>query len=184
MSDPSPSPPTVQPKASQAAEHLLPLLYQDLRRIAAHRLSLEAPGQTLQPTALVHEAWLRLNADPQRNYSDRTHFFAVAAETMRRILIDRARHRKALRHGGGQERADADVLDRIASPTKDDRLLSINEALDRLAVEYPRQAELVKLRFFVGLTLEDAAEILGVAVPTAKRDWAFARAWLYRDIEM
>jgi RNA polymerase sigma factor (TIGR02999 family) len=167
----------------QAADELLPLVYDELRRLAAHKMAGEAPGQTLQPTALVHEAWLRLGGDDQPTWQNRAHFFAAAAEAMRRILIDRARRRQAIRHGGGLERMNVDDLDLATScATADDQLLAVHEALDRLAAEHPRKAELVKLRYFVGLTIEEAAETLGVAAPTAKRDWAFARAWLYREI--
>lgn len=166
----------------QAAEALLPLVYQELRRLAAHKMALEAPGQTLQPTALVHEAWLRLAGQEKQTYANRTHFFAVAAEAMRRILIDRARRRRAVRRGGQALRVDTDALE-IAAPVPEDELLALDEALERLAEREPQKAELVKLRYFGGLTLAEAAELLGFSEPTAKRHWAYARAWLFRELE-
>jgi RNA polymerase sigma factor (TIGR02999 family) len=168
----------------QAAEQLLPLVYDELRRLASAKMARESDGHTLQATALVHEAWLRLGADQQPEWKNRAHFFAAAAESMRRILIDAARRRRAERHGGGLQRVDVDdsALG-IASPGgADDELLAVHEALDRLAAHDARKAELVKLRYFAGLTLDQAAEVLGVAVPTAKRDWAYARAWLFKEI--
>jgi RNA polymerase sigma factor (TIGR02999 family) len=144
----------------------------------------ESDGHTLQPTALVHEAWLRLGGDKQPEWQNRAHFFAAAAESMRRILIESARRRRAARHGGGLKRVDVDdsALG-IASPmAADDELLAVHEALDRLASHDGRKAELVKLRYFAGLTLEQAADVLRVSVPTAKRDWAYARAWLFKEI--
>src|SRR5262245_3489952 len=166
----------------QAADQLLPLVYDHLRKLAMVKLSREAPGQTLQATALVHEAWLRLTQDDKRAWQGRTHFLAAAAEAMRRILIDRARRRRALRHGGGQQRLDIDEFE-VAVPVEDDDLLAVHEALDDLAAHDPRKAELVKLRYFIGLSVEQAAEALGISAPTAKRDWAYARAWLYRAIK-
>ena len=166
----------------QAAEALLPLVYQELRRLAAYKMAHEPPGQTLQPTALVHEVWIRLAAQENQTYANRTHFFAVAAEAMRRILIDRARRRRAVRHGGQAQRVDTDAL-AIAAPAPDDELLALDEALGRLAEREPQKAELVKLRYYVGLTLAEAAEVLGVSEPTAKRHWAYARAWLFRELE-
>ncbi len=137
----------------------------------------------MQATALVHEAWLRLGADNQPAWENRAHFFAAAAEAMRRILIDAARRRHARKHGGGLERVDvADPAVEIAAPGRDEELLAVHESLDRLAAEDPRKAELVKLRYFAGMTLEQAADALGVSVPTAKRDWAYARAWLFNAI--
>ena len=166
-----------------AADQILPLVYDELRRLAAARLAGESSDHTLQPTALVHEAWMRLGADRQPAWHNRAHFFAAAAEAMRRILIDAARRRQARRHGGGLERVDvSDPALEIPAPGRDDELLAVHESLDRLAGEDARKAELVKLRYFVGLTLEEAANALGVSVPTAKRDWAYARAWLYHDI--
>lgn len=167
---------------ARAAEELLPLVYDELRKLAAHRMANEIPGQTLQPTALVHEAWLRLvGGDGRAQFNSRGHFFGAAAEAMRRILIENARRKQAQRHGGGQQRVDIQDVE-LAAEIEDDELLAINEALDKLARRDPAKAELVKLRYFVGLTLEEAAEILGVSVPTAKRHWTFARAWLYAEI--
>lgn len=164
-----------------AAEQLLPLVYHELRRLAAHKMANEAAGQTLQPTALVHEAWLRLIGNENQKWDGRGHFFAAAAEAMRRILIDRARQKKAIRHGGGQQRVDVAELD-LASPTNDDQLLAISEALDKLAIEHKVEAELVKLRYFVGLTNDEAAEVLGISPRTAKYYWTHARAWLFHEI--
>lgn len=166
---------------TQASEKLLPLVYDELRRLAAHRLAGESPGQTLQATALVHEAWLKLaGGEAARRWNGRTHFFAAAAEAMRRILVDNARRKRSVRHGGELQRLDLEQI-QVPEPVRDeDELLAVHEALDELAALDPRKAELVKLRFFVGLTFAEAAEVLGVSEITAKRDWAFARAWLYR----
>ena len=161
---------------------MLPLVYQELRRLAAHKMAQEVPGQTLQPTALVHEAWLRLAAQEKQTYAGRAHFFAVAAEAMRRILIDRARRRRAAKRGGQAQRVDTEALE-IAAPDPEDDLLALDEALGRLAEHEPQKAELVKLRYFVGLTLAEAAEVLGLSEPTAKRYWTYARVWLYRELE-
>ncbi len=166
---------------AHASEELLPLVYNELRRMAAHKMSGERPGHTLQPTALVHEAWLQLVDSPNQSWQNRAHFFGAAAEAMRRILIARARHKKRQRRGGGAAHLDVDELE-IASPAPDDQLLALNEALDRFAKIEPQQAELVKLRYFVGLKIEEAAEVLGVSKATAKRWWAYARAWLYHEI--
>jgi RNA polymerase sigma factor (TIGR02999 family) len=164
-----------------AAEQLLVLVYSELRRLAAAKMSHEAPGQTLQPTALVHEAWLRLGGDGQR-WENRAHFFGAAAEAMRRILIERARRKLAARRGPGQERVDMDEIE-IAAPTeKDDELLAVHEALDRLATHDARKAELVKLRYFAGLSFAETAEVLGISEATAYRDWEYARAWLHQEI--
>jgi len=166
---------------SQAAEELLPLVYGELRRLAAWRLAQERPGQTLQATALVHEAWLKLTGgDAERRWSDRKHFFAAAAEAMRQILVDNARRKRCARHGGDLERVDLAAIQVPAPVQDDDELLEVHEALDELAALDPRKAELVKLRFFVGLSFPEVAEVLGISEVTAKRDWAFARAWLYR----
>jgi RNA polymerase sigma factor (TIGR02999 family) len=159
-----------------AAEQLLPLVYDELRRLAAQKLALEKPGQTLEATALVHEAYLRLvgTAEPYV-YRDRGHFFAAAASAMRRILIDQARRKQTEKHGGGrphQELAD------VASPQPDDELLALNEALEQLAAEDPLKARLVDLRYFAGLTSDQAAQVLGISPSTADRHWAYARAWL------
>jgi RNA polymerase sigma factor (TIGR02999 family) len=166
----------------QAAEELLPLVYEELRKLAAQRMANEAPGQTLQPTALVHEVWLKLMGPHPQQWNSRGHFFGAAAEAMRRILIDRARRRKRERHGHGLQRIDLDQVD-VAITSDDDTLLLVNEALDKLAVEAPDKVELVKLRFFAGLSIPDAAEALGISEATAKRHWAFARAWLFAELK-
>ena len=165
----------------KAAEELLPLVYGELRRLAAHKMANETANHTLQPTALVHEAWLKLVAAPDRQFKNREHFFAAAAEAMRRILIDNARRKLALRRGAGRERVELEAVE-LPVEVQADELLALNEALDKLATRDKQKAELVKLRFFVGLTTEEAAEILGISVPTAKRYWAFSRAWLYTEI--
>ena len=164
-----------------AADELLPLVYEELRRLAAYKMSNEAPGQTLQPTALVHEAWLRLTGNENVKWDGRAHFFGAAAEAMRRILIENARRNKALRHGGGQQRLDIQDVEIVAAAS-DDELLAINEAMERFALRDERKAELVKLRYFGGLKVEEAAKVLGISEPTAKRWWAYARAWLFRQI--
>lgn len=161
----------------KAAAELLPLVYEELRRLAAYRLAGERNEHTLQPTALVHEAWLRISGTDERTWQGRQHFFAAAAEAMRRILVDHARRRRAAKRGAGANRLDVDEVD-IPAPAPDDQLLAVNEALAKFATVDARKAELVKLRYFVGLTFEEAAEILGIAVPTAKQWWAYARAWL------
>src|SRR5215469_7901186 len=167
---------------SKAAGELLPLVYGELRKLAASKMAHETPNQTLQPTALVHEAWLRLTGNENVKWNGRAHFFGAAAEAMRRILIDNARRKSARRHGGGQQRVDVDEID-IAAPGKEDELLSINDALEEFAKMDKQKAELVKLRYFVGLTNEEAAEILGISAPTARRWWNYTRAWLYQKIE-
>jgi len=165
----------------RAADELLPLVYEELRQLAAQKMARENPGQTLQATALVHEAWLRLGGDDQPDWQNRAHFFAAAAEAMRRILIDNARRKNYLRHGGGAERVNLDGLD-LAANMADEQLLALHEALSRLAEHNAQKAELVKLRFFAGLTNEQAARVLGVSEPTVKRHWAYARAWLFREM--
>jgi RNA polymerase sigma factor (TIGR02999 family) len=165
-----------------AAEELLPLVYQELRRLAAARMANEPAGHTLQPTALVHEAWLRLAGDQPRQWAGRGHFFAAAAEAMRRILIERARRKRAVRHGGGRQRVDIDDVP-VAAPARDDQLLAVSEALDKLAANHKIEAELVKLRYFVGLTNDEAAELLGISLRSAKYYWTHARAWLFREIK-
>jgi RNA polymerase sigma factor (TIGR02999 family) len=172
---------TVEPGNTTANGQLLALVYQELRRLAAHKMSQEAPGHTLQPTALVHEAWLQLGADQQPRWQSRAHFFGAAAEAMRRILVDRAREKKALKRGGDLKRVDLDGVE-LASPVPDDELLAVDEALDRLATVDTRAAEMVKLCFFVGLTQQEAARELGVSLSTAERIWGFARAWLLREV--
>ena len=171
----------IEPGEPSVADKLLPLVYDELRKLAAQKMAREAPGQTLQATALVHEAWLRLGGDQQPEWQNRAHFFAAAAEAMRRILIDNARRKKAMRHGGQVERVNLDSLD-LAASMDDDQVLALHEALDRLAVHDTAKAELVKLRFFAGLTMEQVAKVLGISERTAKRHWAYARAWLYREI--
>jgi RNA polymerase sigma factor (TIGR02999 family) len=166
---------------ARTAETLLPLVYEELRKLAASKMANEAPGNTLQPTALVHEAWLRLAGNDNPKFAGRAHFFAAAAEAMRRILIDRARRKRALRYGGGQVRVDIKPLD-LASPDADDQLLAVNDALDKLAAQNPVEAELVKLRYFVGLTTDEAASLLDISARTARNYWAHARTWLYHEI--
>jgi RNA polymerase sigma factor (TIGR02999 family) len=169
---------------AKAAEELLPLVYAELRRLATHRLAHEQPGQTLQATALVHEAYLRLvGGELAEPWSGRGHFFAAAAEAMRRILVENARRKKRVRHGGGLRRVellDADLAD---APAYDDQVLLLDEALKRLSAVRPQAADLVQLRFFSGLTEDEAAPILGLSPRSARRLWAFARAWMRRDIE-
>src|SRR5262245_23908635 len=167
---------------SKAAGDLLVIVYGELRRLAASKLAYEAPGQTLQPTALVHEAWLRLVGDRTPSFKDREHFFRASAEAMRRILIDRARRKHTGRHGGGYQRVDFEGFD-LAAPAVDDQLLAMNEALDKFALGHPVQADLVKLRYFAGLTNEEVSEALGISVSTAKNYWTFSRAWLLNEIE-
>lgn len=165
----------------QAAHRLLPLVYDELRKLAAAKMAHEPAGQTLQPTALVHEAWLRLGGDQQPNWKNRAHFFAAAAEAMRRILIDNARRRLALRHGGGLEKlsSNATGFDVAAPQLDDESLIRLDEALAKLAAHDSRKAEIVKHCCFVGLTLDEAAAAIGISARTAKRDWAYARAWLF-----
>lgn len=167
---------------AKAAEGLLVLVYDELRRLAASKLAHEAAGQTLQPTALVHEAWLRLVGDRAPSFNDREHFFRASAEAMRRILIDRARRKHTERHGGRYQRVDFAGFD-LAAPLVDDQLLAVNEALEKFALEHPIQAELVKLRYFAGLTNEEVSEVMGISVSTAKNYWAFSRAWLLNEIQ-
>ncbi len=165
----------------QSASELLPLVYEELRRLAAHKLANEAPGQTLQPTALVHEAWLRLSRSPGQNWHDRAHFFRTAAECMRRILIDNARRTQQVCHGGGQQRVP---LTEIELPDDFDhgRLLEVNEALERLAALDQTKAEVVKLRFFAGLENREIAELFGISERTVERAWRFAKAWLLAEL--
>lgn len=166
----------------QAAEKLLPLVYDELRRLAAARMAQQAPGQTLQGTALVHEAWLRLAGTGRQHWESRRHFFSAAAEAMRHILIDRARKRQSQRHGGGLERMDIEEMD-VAAPAEPEVLLAVNEAIDELEKADPEKAEVVKLKFFVGLSEREAAELLGVSERTIERRWAYAQAWLFDRIE-
>ena len=162
-----------------AAEELLPLVYDELRMLAAARMDREQPGQTLQPTALVHEAWLRLVGDESARFEGRGHFFAAAAEAMRRILIDRARQKLTLKRGARAERVNLDDL-QVAVAADDETLLAVDEAIAKLAQLDPESAAFIKLRFFIGLTNEEAAQSLGIPERTARRHWGFARAWLHR----
>ena len=166
----------------KAAGELLPLVYGELRKLAAAKMANEGPNQTLQPTALVHEAWLRLVGNDNPQYANRAHFFSAAAEAIRRILIEKARRRRALCHGGGQKVMDIEEL-QIAAPCEDEEILQVHEALDKLVLQNQAEAELVKLRYFVGMTLEEAAAALGVSARTADNYWAHAKAWLFKEIE-
>lgn len=166
-----------------AADRLIEEAYTELRRMAARRISPGGGDQTLQPTALVHEAWLRLGGDQLRGWNNRAHFFAAAATAMRSIMVDRARSRKAVRHGGGQERVVFAEAALAAGNTCDDQVLAVHDALDRLALEDPQKAELVKLRYFAGLSVEEAAQVLDVSEATVSRWWLYARAWLGREIK-
>ena len=166
-----------------AADRLLPLVYDELRRLAAQKMLQEKPGQTLQPTALVHEAYLRLVGDgQQRHWDSRGHFFAAAAEAMRRILVENVRRKRSQKHGGGHEQQDVDPDDLPVTPPGDPlEILAIHEALDRLSIKSPRKAELVKLRYFLGCTMAETAQLLGIALSTAEEDWTYAKAWLRRQ---
>jgi RNA polymerase sigma factor (TIGR02999 family) len=166
---------------AKAAEELLPLVYDELRKLAAHKMANEV-AQTLQPTALVHEVWLRLSRQADARWQNREHFYAVAAEVMRRILVDRARRRQARKHGGDLERVDLDAVE-LPGPGDDAVVLQVHDALERLAAEDPQKAEVVKLRFFVGLENAEVAAILGVSEKTVQRHWSFAKAWLYRAMQ-
>lgn len=166
---------------THAARELLPLVYEELRRLAAARMSIEGAAQTLQPTALVHEAWLRLTSGTEEfGWDSRGHFFAAAAESMRRILVDRARARNALKRGGDQQRLELNENAAVAAEQDDDSLLALDDALTRLTQEEPELARLVQLRYFTGLTSDETAEVMGISPRTAKRHWAYARAWLKR----
>jgi RNA polymerase sigma factor (TIGR02999 family) len=164
-----------------AADELLPVVYHELRRLAAHKMASEAPGQTLQPTALVHEAWLKLVGQEDRKWQDKNNFFAAAAEAMRRILVDIARRKRTQRHGGGQQRIDLSEVS--VAVDNDDQMLAVNEVLEKLALVDRQKAELVKLRYFVGMTIEETARVLGISEGTAKRHWAYARAWLFAEMK-
>ena len=166
---------------AEAPAAFLNLVYTELRRLAASKMVREAPGQTLQATALVHEAWLRLIGDQNRRFEDRTHFFSAAAEAMRRILIERARRRHAVRHGGDYERVNLQD-EMLASHNDDEQLLSLNEALEKLELKFPVQAQVVKLRYFAGMSNEEIAELMGVSLSTVKNYWVFSKAWLFREI--
>jgi RNA polymerase sigma factor (TIGR02999 family) len=167
-----------------AGARMFALVYDQLHGLAAAKMARESAAQTLQPTALVHEAWLRLGGDAQPAWRNRAHFFGAAAEAMRRILVEAARRRQAARHGGGLERVEVESpLAAVAAPVEPEHVIAVHEALERFAAHDARKAELVKLHYFAGFTLEEAAEILGVSGITAKRDWAYARAWLFREIK-
>jgi RNA polymerase sigma factor (TIGR02999 family) len=165
-----------------ATEKLLPHVYDELRRLAAARLAQEKPGQTLQATALVHEAYLRLVGGSPNEWDNRGHFFAAAAEAMRRILVEQARRKQRVRHGGGKKRVDLEEACSLVQPHSDE-LLALDEALTRLAALKPVRAEVVKLRFFAGLTMAEIARTLEISLPTAERYWAFARTWLYAELQ-
>ena len=165
----------------RAADELLPIVYDELRRLAAHRLARERPGQTLQPTALVHEAYIRLIGEADPGWDGGGHFFASAAEAMRRILVEDARRKARVKHGGDRQRVDLDPAD-LAVDQPSTRLLALDAALKRLEAKHPAKADLVKLRHFAGLTLQQAAQALGISRSTADRNWAYARAWLYDDM--
>ena len=166
----------------RAAEELLPLVYEELRRLATSRMARETPGQTLQPTALVHEVWLRLAGDEAATWQNRGHFFAAAAEAMRRILIERARRKARQRHGGEWQRVEFDHLT-VAVNDPDDVLLAVSEAVEQLARVEPLKADIVKLRYFVGLGQPEIAALLGLSEPTLRRHWAYARAWLCAELQ-
>ena len=172
----------IQQGDSNAAERLLPLVYEELRHLAAHKMAREASGQTLQATALVHEAWLRLAGSSHQEWQNRGHFFAAAAEAMRRILIERARAKGRQRRGGGRERVSLDDVT-LAAADDDDTVLAIHEALDRLALQDETKAQIVKFRYFAGLSHQEIAGALGVSEPTVRRHWAFARSWLYAELK-
>ena len=164
-----------------ALDSLMPLVYRELREIAARYLRSERSGHTLQPTALVHEAWLRLVGAKNPTFKNSRHFFAAAAEAMRHILIDRARRKQTERHGGRFERVEIDELE-LAAPSPDDELLAVHEVLDAFSVQHPVQAELVKLRYFVGMSNEEASQVLGISLSTLNNYWNFSRAWLFKEI--
>jgi RNA polymerase sigma factor (TIGR02999 family) len=173
---------SIPPGEAKAADELLPLVYEELRKLAAHKMAQEPPGHTLQPTALVHEAWLRLSRSEDVHWNSRAHFFGAAAEAMRRILVEAARRKRAQRRGGGRPKEDIDSIE-VAASAIDAELVGLSDALDEFAKRDERKAELVKLRYFVGVTTEEAADILGISVPTANRWWSYSRAWLGDEIE-
>jgi RNA polymerase sigma factor (TIGR02999 family) len=173
----------IQAGDSAAADELFPLVYAELRKLAAAHMANERPGHTLQATALVHEAWLRLGGEVNAQWEGRRHFFGAAGEAMRRILVDHARRKQAERRGGGRAHLNVADLEIAAGETSDDQLLAVNEALERFVAVHPEDAELVNLRYFAGLTLEQAAASQGISLAAAKRSWTFARAWLHREIQ-
>ena len=166
---------------TKAAEKLLELVYGELRLLAASKMARESPGHTLQPTALVHEAWLRLVGEKNPSFANRAHFFSAAAEAMRRVLIDRARHKLTLRHGGDRQRVDIEIQD-LAAADIDQQMLAVHEVLDEHARSHPIQAEVVKLRYFGGMTNDDTAQVLNISVATVKNYWTFARAWILKEL--
>ena len=172
----------VQQGDSAAAKDLLPLVYEELRRLARSNMARQAAGHTLQPTALVHEAWLRLTGSGRQEWNGRSHFFAAAAEAMRHILVDSARRKGRAKHGGGQERLDVDEIE-IAAGADDEKILLVNDALEKLAMEDPIRAEVVKLHYFVGLTHAETARILQISEKTVRRHWNYARVWLFQTIQ-
>ncbi len=172
---------SIQQGDPKAADELLPLVYEELRKLAAVRMAQESSGHTLQATALVHEAWLRLTSNPEQKWDGRGHFFAAAAEAMRRILVERARGRQRLRHGGGQERVDLAEVE-IPMVVEDEKLLQVNEVLGELEAEDAKQAQIVKMKFFMGMKAEEIAEALGVSEKTVQRHWAHAKVWLFQRI--
>ena len=182
MSDPASNLKLLKDEDAESARQLLNLAYSELRRLAAYKMSQQSPGQTLQPTALVHEAWLKLVGDENPSFKNRAHFFSAAAEAMRHILIDRARRKQAQRHGGGLERVSDADLD-LAAAGPDEQMLSVSDALDKFAYKYPLQAEVVKLRYFAGMTNEEVSQLLEISVSTAKNYWNFSRAWLFKEIK-
>ena len=182
MSDGAPVPGNAEGARLAPASELLPLVYKELRKLAAHKLANEASGDTLQPTALVHEAWLRLSGNGDQNWNGQGHFFAAAAEAMRRILVENARRRRRLKHGGDLQRIHLTTLD-IAITSDDEQLLALDEALQKLAARDPLGAQLIELRFFAGLPNVEAAKLLGIPERTAKRTWAYARAWLFAELK-
>jgi RNA polymerase sigma factor (TIGR02999 family) len=167
---------------ARAADELLKMVYEELRRLAASKMAQQPPGQTLQATALVHEAWLKLVGSGNPTFKNRAHFFSAAAEAMRHILIDRARRKQTQRHGGDFAKVALDDLD-LAAPDPEDQLMAVNEALDNFALKYPIQAEVVKLRYFAGMTNEEVSQLLEVSPSTVKNYWNFSRAWLFKEIQ-
>ena len=173
----------IQQGDSNAAAELLPLIYEELRKLAAAKMAQEQPGQTLQPTALVHEAWLRLvGTDEHKAWNSRAHFFGAASEAMRRILVDRVRKKERIKHGGELERVDLEHVI-IATEDSDDTVLAVHDALEKLALDSPQKAEIVKLRYFTGMEHAEIAEALGISEPTVRRHWAYARSWLYAELK-
>ena len=172
---------SIEQGRAQATDELLPLVYEELRKLAARKMARESPGHTLQPTALVHEAWLRLAGDESQRWDGRGHFFAAAAEAMRRILIEHARKKNAVKRGVDFERVNFENLD-VGILAEGEDFLLLNDALEKLEREDPDAAKVVKLRFFAGLTNEEAGKVLGVTDRTAKRYWTFARAWLFQEL--